>query len=380
MSEEKYQKATRIIVKAGAFPFPITDTLVGITKELVSEDELDFILAFKRKVSQTLEELEKSSNLPKEVIIEKADSLAKKGLIFNQPNSQGIIIYRLMSLMLVGVFEYAFMKKLDHNDKEKKIARLFHKAITELKDFIQDQYDTIAPYLTNLPPIDRTIPVFENIESRDAIEVVVDHEINSSMEDIVVAKNIEELINKFDDIAVAYCYCRQYKQLLGEPCKINAPLENCFTFGKSARFIAQQGFGRLISKSDALKIMREAEDHGLIHKAIHTHQDIKRDETSLCNCCPCCCETLNLWKNGINSMVNSTNYLSIILQEKCTGCGICVEKCPVDAIHLNDANIAERDETRCLGCGVCARFCPEQAISLQEGQRKVAIPPVKIKR
>ena len=49
--------------------------------------------------------------------------------------------------------------------------------------------------------------------------------------------------------------------------------------------------------------------------------------------------------------------------EKCTGCGACVEVCPVEAIKLvND--VAVVDENECTECGLCADECPEDAISL----------------
>ena len=100
MSDEKYKKAGRVIVKAGVLPFPINDTLLEILKKIIDEDELDFIMAFRRKLSQTLEELKKSSKLPEEEVLKNVKSLAKKGVIFNQPSSSGIMVYRLLPLMI----------------------------------------------------------------------------------------------------------------------------------------------------------------------------------------------------------------------------------------------------------------------------------------
>jgi electron transfer flavoprotein alpha subunit len=47
--------------------------------------------------------------------------------------------------------------------------------------------------------------------------------------------------------------------------------------------------------------------------------------------------------------------------EKCTGCGNCVEICPVKAIKISD-NKAQVSED-CIECGVCINSCPVQAIT-----------------
>ncbi len=41
----------------------------------------------------------------------------------------------------------------------------------------------------------------------------------------------------------------------------------------------------------------------------------------------------------------------------CTGCGVCVGQCEVDAISLTDGR-AWIDDTVCLHCGVCSELCP----------------------
>ncbi|WP_048148155.1 4Fe-4S binding protein [Methanolacinia paynteri] len=62
--------------------------------------------------------------------------------------------------------------------------------------------------------------------------------------------------------------------------------------------------------------------------------------------------------------------------EKCTGCGICVESCPEDAISLGPVGAFRRgaidygspiqvDETKCSYCGVCVVMCPFNAMNLQ---------------
>jgi NAD-dependent dihydropyrimidine dehydrogenase PreA subunit len=46
---------------------------------------------------------------------------------------------------------------------------------------------------------------------------------------------------------------------------------------------------------------------------------------------------------------------------RCTGCGACVEVCPVEAIALVNGK-ARVDEELCTGCGACADACPEGVI------------------
>jgi formate hydrogenlyase subunit 6/NADH:ubiquinone oxidoreductase subunit I len=47
--------------------------------------------------------------------------------------------------------------------------------------------------------------------------------------------------------------------------------------------------------------------------------------------------------------------------ENCTGCGNCVDSCPMEAIKLvND--IATIDITKCGNCRVCVDDCPNEAI------------------
>jgi ferredoxin len=50
-------------------------------------------------------------------------------------------------------------------------------------------------------------------------------------------------------------------------------------------------------------------------------------------------------------------------KEKCTGCAICVDECPVEAIKLVDDK-AVVDEDACTECGQCVDACPNEAIKL----------------
>ena len=50
-------------------------------------------------------------------------------------------------------------------------------------------------------------------------------------------------------------------------------------------------------------------------------------------------------------------------QEKCTGCGICVDICPLEAISMENDK-AKVDNDTCTECGQCVDECPNKAISV----------------
>ena len=45
---------------------------------------------------------------------------------------------------------------------------------------------------------------------------------------------------------------------------------------------------------------------------------------------------------------------------RCTGCTMCLKRCPTEAIRIKDGH-AIIDPDRCLDCGVCIRYCPNNA-------------------
>jgi len=55
-------------------------------------------------------------------------------------------------------------------------------------------------------------------------------------------------------------------------------------------------------------------------------------------------------------------------EEKCIGCGMCIEVCPHAAIGMNSVGRARiQDRDACMECGACSRNCPFEAISVQAG-------------
>ncbi|MBW6457807.1 MAG: RnfABCDGE type electron transport complex subunit B [FCB group bacterium] len=62
-------------------------------------------------------------------------------------------------------------------------------------------------------------------------------------------------------------------------------------------------------------------------------------------------------------------YAMKICTRSCIACGLCVKKCPFDAIHVID-DLAVIDYEKCKQCGLCAAVCPNQAIEFIKKKKK----------
>jgi NAD-dependent dihydropyrimidine dehydrogenase PreA subunit len=54
-------------------------------------------------------------------------------------------------------------------------------------------------------------------------------------------------------------------------------------------------------------------------------------------------------------------------QDRCTGCGMCLEVCPHAVLKMNGRKAHIQDRDACMECGACARNCPVGAISVLAG-------------
>ncbi|MDZ7673056.1 MAG: 4Fe-4S binding protein [Halanaerobiales bacterium] len=58
-----------------------------------------------------------------------------------------------------------------------------------------------------------------------------------------------------------------------------------------------------------------------------------------------------------------------IIANKCTGCEVCIDKCPFDALKMEN-NIAVVDKNSCTMCGICVKSCEFDAIKLDKEKEK----------
>jgi heterodisulfide reductase subunit A-like polyferredoxin len=78
------------------------------------------------------------------------------------------------------------------------------------------------------------------------------------------------------------------------------------------------------------------------------------------------------WIELLTSFLMATYFLRETDKERCTGCGACVEICPVNVVKMEgDSPVVGKEW--CIGCGVCAISCPSSAVKLV--RKSDAIPP-----
>ncbi|MDR1940632.1 MAG: EFR1 family ferrodoxin [Clostridiales bacterium] len=61
-----------------------------------------------------------------------------------------------------------------------------------------------------------------------------------------------------------------------------------------------------------------------------------------------------------------------MLNDKCTGCGICTKVCPVGNIKIENDGKAKRKERVCEFCLACIQLCPRKAIGIKPDKNKNA--------
>jgi Na+-translocating ferredoxin:NAD+ oxidoreductase subunit B len=202
----------------------------------------------------------------------------------------------------------------------------------------------------------RTIPVEKSI--------TVEHRVTTY-------DNIREVIMKTQDpILVNECMCRTGAKARGNPCKKTHRQETCMTFGEWAK-LGVRGGAKPITKEQALEIMRQNEEDGLV---LQPNNYEKVD--FVCACCGCCCGILVRQKMmPAPAVIWSHNYYAAVDGESCAGCGVCVDRCQVDAIKIDEeSGHCVINLKRCIGCGNCVVTCPSEALKLVKKEQETAPP------
>ncbi len=309
---------------------------IKILKKLFTEEEVRMYLDLTLELESAEEVAARTGRDPAnaEGILQ---GMMKKGLVFPRfPRKAGEPFYYAAAPFAHGIFEHQ-LKRMN-----KELAELF-------EEYIQDGGMATKPVL----PM-RTVPVSAAIPEGKSVAPYDD---------------VRRIIQGKDRISLSDCVCAVQHRAAGRAC--DQPVEVCMGFDFYADYYVATGMGRRITRDEALARLDECEKAGLIPQFSNSE-----NPEALCNCCAECCGALRLLKLLPEpGLLAAANYFAELDPDLCTGCGICVERCQMEAIAMGET-VAELDRKRCIGCGLCVSSCPEGALTLRlksETERKV--PP-----
>ena len=145
--------------------------------------------------------------------------------------------------------------------------------------------------------------------------------------------------------------------MVGEGC--DKPQETCLVFGIAADYYERNGLGRVIDKQETLEILKKADEAGLVLQPSNAKEIV-----NICCCCGCCCQVLkNLKRYPKPASYFSTSFVATTNPDTCQGCGVCVDRCQMEALRFEDDK-AVLDADRCIGCGLCVSTCPTESLTL----------------
>lgn len=100
-----------------------------------------------------------------------------------------------------------------------------------------------------------------------------------------------------------------------------------------------------------------------------------KDRCTGCSLCALICSFTHRGKFsfvGSRISVRKDEVLNIFIPSFCLQCGEhpCHDVCPVDAIYFNeDLSILVVNEEKCIGCGACVEVCPYNGIFLSSDKK-----------
>lgn len=333
---------------------PPSELLFKILEMLFSEKEASLVslLPIKPFTAEKAASIWKMDMASTQKIL---DELADRAILVDIDDN-GESVYTLPPPM-AGFFEFSLMRVRSDID-QKILSELFYQYLNVEEDFIR------LLFTQGETQLGRAF-VHEPVLSNENALHVLDYE------------RASEVIQTASHMAVGTCYCRHKMQHLGRAC--DAPMDICMTFNTTAASLIKHGVARQVDVAEGLDLLQQAYDHDLVQFG----ENIRERVNFICNCCGCCCEAMiAARKFAIMNPVHTTNFIPEVNEQECTGCGDCVNICPVEAMTLISSNDPKKpkkknarlNEEICLGCGLCVRACTKGYITLKSRPERVITP------
>ena len=200
----------------------------------------------------------------------------------------------------------------------------------------------------------------------DVTSIKIDKEIERHGEMVLPSSVLEHFIDKANyHWIMDFCICRSASSCEHYPIELG-----CLFLGEAVLKI-DPNLGRKVTKEEAILHVEKCREAGLIHLIGRNKLDTfwlkvgpRNKLLTVCNCCHCCC----LWRilphvsKKISSKVTKMAGVTVTVDDKCIGCGICIEICFVHAIKIVEKRAVISDT--CRGCGRCVAVCPQNAKTL----------------
>jgi ferredoxin len=347
----------RLTDRLNRFPqgAPRSDLLFQILKMLFREREAELVSLLPIKPF-TAEKAAKIWKMTDKEAGDILDGLAGRALLVDF-ESDGKSCYTLPPPM-AGFFEFSLMRVRDDID-QKLLSELFYEYLNVEEDFIRELFTEGETQLGRAFVYEPALP-------RENALHVLDYD------------RASEVIKTASHRGVGICYCRHKMMHNDRAC--GSPLEICMTFNTTAETLTKHGHVRKVEVAEGLDLLERAYESNLVQFG----ENVRERVNFICNCCGCCCEAMIAARRfAVMQPIQTTNFIPVINEETCTGCGKCVSLCPVEAMTLVSANDlgepkkkkARLDAERCLGCGICVRACGKTgSIRLEQRPRRVLTP------
>jgi H+/Na+-translocating ferredoxin:NAD+ oxidoreductase subunit B len=338
MTNKVYKNLAEILDRLpGGFPETRTGVEITILQKLFNKEEAGLAISL-RPEKEAVETIADRAGIEGREAKNILKSMYKKGLIEAMFDKTGIKPKWKFSLMpfVVGFYEEQ-RDTMDHD-----LAHLFEHYWAE---------GGATGIMKYSPALHRVMPAQGTVKK----------------EYILPYDEIVPMIERSEYFEMHDCICRKQQELLNKR-KCDFSLDMCMALIP----VKQPPGPKSITKQQALDALQRAEEEGLVH----TVSNVSEGVYYICNCCGCCCGILRgITEFGLENSVAKANYLAIVDNELCPGCGICLDRCQINAITLV-AGVAVVNESSCIGCGLCVSTCGSDVMHLErKPDASILVPP-----